>query len=171
MADVKIINGQAMDKVLQELDGKTSRRIVGKALKEGAKPILSTTQSSVPRRTGKLAASLKIISGTKNGIKFAKVSLGGKAYTGPTFYGWFQERGWHQGKRPRGKLREHALGYGMVRESAGPDRRRFFAGKHFMEKAFDADWENSLNVIMDTLGQEIAHVKTAQVKVQVQVTL
>ncbi len=91
---------------LKLLDAKVEKQYVRKALKAGAKEMLTSARANAPSITGNLRKSIKVRGGkSRKGLVSVIVGLGKKWFTGPVFYGAFVEFGHHIGKRALGSIR------------------------------------------------------------------
>jgi HK97 gp10 family phage protein len=96
MVDIEIKGLDEIEKRLKQLPQKVAKKVVRKAVREGAKPILKAAQSKVPVKTGALKKSLKV-----RAMK-AKLAKGGAGvhvgvsdqwFKGDLFYGGMVEFG------------------------------------------------------------------------------
>lgn len=164
---VTIQGAKAIEEALSQIEIKTSKKILGDSLKEAVKPILEHARSLAPKRTGRTAAALKIfVSRRKKGVR-AKVGTNAKAYGGDEFYAYFQEHGFHLGKRSRKKQRKKGfLGF-LGKTEYAPDMRKWIEGKHFMERAFDSGWVKSMDVALNLVADKIQELKPTTMRIQV----
>jgi HK97 gp10 family phage protein len=124
---------------IRALPDDVRNKVLKRAAREAMKPALAVARRNSPKKTGLLRKSLK--------SKAQRNKLRGWVgqiietregwFGGETFYGAFQEFGWHVGKR-RNSLRSRGEWGGI----GGPqDNRKFVEGKHFVEKTFDTEKE------------------------------
>jgi hypothetical protein len=118
-AHITIRGLDEVSKALKRMDKPAAVRLVRKGFRRALIPVRDATAAAAPKRTGALAADVKILSGrTRKGILAMRVVIGKGSYKGDRFYGGFQEFGWRLGSRKR-----------------GPDRPKI-EGKWFMHGAF-----------------------------------
>jgi HK97 gp10 family phage protein len=88
---VKLTGFEELKQGLGQLPEKVAKKVARKAMKKAGEPLLQETQSTAPRITGALAESLrlKVSFSGKYGRFRARIQIGQKDFTGPTFYGSF----------------------------------------------------------------------------------
>jgi HK97 gp10 family phage protein len=132
-----IQGGAQIDAALKELEAKTAKSYVRKALRAGAKPILQAARANAPVDKGITKKSIKVRSGgTRRGIISVIIGLGKKWFAGPVWYGSFQEFGFHIGSRKKSV-------------------RRKVPGKHFIEHAYDTQKEAATDAMMGSLREQL----------------
>ena len=114
----------------KELPNKYVKAALRKGMRAGQKILTAASKANAPVATGRLQANIKTRAGkrSRKGVVMATV-LGEGFYQGKTFYGAFQEFGWHAGKRTAAMQRAQRHGL------SGAGGRKHIEGKHFMEKA------------------------------------
>jgi HK97 gp10 family phage protein len=97
---VTLEGGAALERKLKALDDKVSKKIVTKALRAGAKIILTAAKTAAPKRLGLLKKSLKVRAAKrkKGNIRFVVQTAYGD-FKGETFYSAFLEYGHLAGSR------------------------------------------------------------------------
>jgi len=146
---ISLEGAKELEKALTALDAKVSRKIAGKALRAGAKPIEQEAKRIAPVKTGALRDAIKIVPGkNKKDYKSVKVAVGGKWFTGDQFYAAFQEFGWKTGKR--------GARANMKRERDGLQPRTQIEGRHYMEAAYAAKATEAVDAIIRELAMGIA---------------
>ena len=118
---VTIAGTRELAKLLKSLPENEVKKAIRKGTRAGSKVIARVAARRAPRKTGALARSIKVRAMKRRRNRVGTVVVAGnKTFTGDTFYGGFQEFGWHIGKR---------------RTSNGTGSRRFREGEHFFERA------------------------------------
>ena len=118
---VTIAGTRELAAVLKSIPEKEAAKAIRKGTRAGQKAIARVAKRRAPKRTGAMARAVKVRAMKRRRHRFGHVVVvGDKTFTGDTFYGGFQEFGWHVGKR---------------RTSNGTGQRRFIEGEHFMERA------------------------------------
>jgi len=99
--DITLIGEKELQRKFKGLPGKLQRKIVRAAMKKAIEPVLQDAQSKAPVLTGKLKASLKVMSSNKYGKITTSVVTGEGFFKGDQFYGAFVELGTkHQPAKP-----------------------------------------------------------------------
>lgn len=152
---------------LMALETKIRKKVLGPALRKGAKIVLREEKATAPRRTGALAKDFKVrAAGTRASRKFrvsVEVKTAGGAYKGDRFYGAFPELGWKTGPRNwRGRKRF------IFKTDDGRfttlTRRRQIPGRHFTQHAFDAKAQAAQAAIVAELKAGIERVAATNAK-------
>lgn len=141
---------------LKDLEPRMRRLAITRSMRAALKPVLATARQMAPKKTEKLRKNIKLKMWKRSRSKEAKrnpkigmsIQVGDGWYKGDTFYGAFQEFGWHTGKRTN-----------AIRRRRGTDTRRWIEGKHFMEQTFDIMGEHALRVMYSQMPTEIAKLK------------
>ena len=60
MVDISVLGDKKLMRQLRRLAGPAQKKVVRKALREGGRPVLASTQAKVPVKTGALKNSLKL---------------------------------------------------------------------------------------------------------------
>jgi len=129
----------ALEKKLNLLDAKVSRKIVSRALRAGAKVILDKAKQLAPRgKSGKLYKSLKVRAGKrkKGVIRFVVQTKDGD-FKGETFYGAFIEFGHKAGSRKLG------------------NSRKSIPAKPYLGPAFDSKKDEALDIMLGVIRHEL----------------
>lgn len=110
----KLTGDKALDAKFAALPGAMQKRILRDALRPAAKVILEASKRGVPRRTGRMAASLKVKAGKRsrkrpNAVTFVVQTAEGD-FKGETYYAAFLEYGHRAGPRALGTKRRHIEG-------------------------------------------------------------
>jgi HK97 gp10 family phage protein len=127
-----------LDKRLGELESKLATKILDKALRKAAKPILDAAKAGAPVESGTLIKSIKIRKGkAKRGLRSVIVGVGDKWFLGDEFYAAFVEFGHLQGSRKLGNTRKK------------------IPGEHFIEYAYDEQKAAATQLLIQTLGELI----------------
>lgn len=83
MIDIQIKGGKELDAFLAQFPLKVQRQVLRNALRRGANVIRDEARLLAPKKTGKMAKSIKTDTRTENGLPVARVRLKGKgAYRG-----------------------------------------------------------------------------------------
>src|SRR4051812_7641403 len=98
-----IEGGVELDQALTELEAKTATKYIRSAGRDAMKLVQQQAKATAPSRSGFLRTQIKIISRAKKGIISIAVSISKRAFVSRAFYGWFQEAGYHIGRRVRRK--------------------------------------------------------------------
>jgi len=94
MADSKLLGARALRKALNDMPAALERKVVGRALKEGALIQKHAAQARVPVRSGALKKHIGIKSSRRRGSAKARVAVFRKRGSKPDpFYASFVERG------------------------------------------------------------------------------
>lgn len=125
MADgvvIKLVGDRKLIRKLERLEKKDARRAIRRGSRAGIKIVTAAVKAAAPvGATGQLRKAIRTRAAKRSRRFIGAVTRLGEGYfKGETFYGSFQEFGWHSGKR-RGKGK--------------PDNRKWIEGKHFMEEA------------------------------------
>lgn len=125
-----------LDAALGRLDAKVAKSIGRKSLRPAIKPIQKAAKANAPVLTGALRQSIKVRTvKSRNRSRIAvqittsdKTTKAGKRslYIGEQFYGAFVE-------------------FGTER----------MEGRHFMEEAFEKNWDDALRIVKQQLGTRI----------------
>ena len=119
--EITLPGAQAIIDHLTGLGGRVAKKVVGQALRAGAKVVHEAAVASVPRRSGTFAGSLRVRSmRRRRGGVGMQVRTQEGWYRGDAFYGAFVEFGHKVGRRPT---------------TGGADARRAIPGRHDIEKA------------------------------------
>lgn len=136
----EVLGAKELDKALGDLDVKVATKVLDKALRKAAKPLLDAARDMAPERTGALKRSIKVRKGkSRNGLRSVVIGVGDKWFLGDEFYAAFQEFGHKQGSR---KLAN----------------REQVPGEHFIEHAYDEQKEAAANALIATLRALIEKV-------------
>lgn len=136
---------EELGKKLAALDAWVESDVLKQGCKNGAQLIADAAKALAPRKTGKLAAAIKVRAGRKSNNSVAYLASVGKGWnTGTTFYGAFQEFGWKSGPRT-----SHA------KNAAAHDTRRQNPGEHFMQYAAEEKGPEALAQFVQTVSAAI----------------
>lgn len=124
------------------LGKKLANKIIKRETRPFSKMITAKAQSNAPVKTGRLRKSIKtrvVKNSKKSKLKIIGTSTitGEGFFKGDTYYGGFQEFGWHVGSRSLG------------------DDRRFVEGKHYMKKAVDELGPSSLRGAANSIAKAL----------------
>jgi HK97 gp10 family phage protein len=148
---VQVQGAKELEAKMKALPEKVSKKLAKKALREGCKILQKQAKSNVPVRTGLTKKNIRIKVGkAQKGSVAVMVTIGKKMFQGKAFYAAFQEFGWFTGKRLRGHKTKAS--YEAASHAAG---RKAVAGKHFMEKAYDAKHDEAAQKAEDSLRDQI----------------
>lgn len=91
---VKVLGLAELEQALDQLTPKIAKNVARAALREAAKPVLEEARRLVPKRSGKLAETLRITTAMRNGVPkaFVKVGPSGKKNR-EVYYARFVEYG------------------------------------------------------------------------------
>ena len=168
-AQVLIVTGtEELNVKLAKLAGKDAKAAIRKASRVALKPVAEAAKSNAPRKTGRLARSVKVKAITRSRSRVGSrvtTSGDGNAFSGETYYGGFQEYGWKAGRRTRNA----DLGMDPTRwarrnaaQKAEATRRnnsrRSIAGTQFMKRAADAKKEIALQIYRTELARLIVEL-------------
>lgn len=123
---IELVGDRELIRKLRHLETVVARKAIRKGLRAGAKIITAEARRQAPvGESRKLRRAIKTRAAKRSRRYIGVVTqLGAGDFMGETFYGAFQEFGWHIGKRRGGKkTRRQARG------------RRFRKGVHFIERA------------------------------------
>lgn len=160
-----------LEKRLKALDTSqpagTGLKIVKAGLREGAKVIQAESKALAPKRSGKLAESIRVKAGRKSKKRtttsmLITTSSKDKAFTDDQYYGGFQNFGYEKVNTYRGaRGRIYS-----VKRGAGPTTK--VPGLHFMEKAAKAATSAAIEKMAETIGKKIDNLfkKTSKQKDQ-----
>lgn len=117
----KLTGDKALDAKFAALPGAMQKRILRDALRPAAKLVLEAAKRSVPRRTGRMAGSLKVRAGKRsrkrpNAVTFIVQTAEGD-FKGATYYAAFLEYGHRAGPRPLGTKRRHIEGKRYIKRA------------------------------------------------------
>lgn len=152
-----------LQKTLDELPRKVSKRIANKAMMAGSEVVLARAEQLVPVKTGFLRDSLIIRPGKRrrNMVRFIVGTLDDN-YQGDTFYAAFVEFGHRIGKRKlrkRKKIGELARNKHRRGRAKGiysvEDERAMVLPKKYLEPAFDQSKGAAVQAIIETTSAEI----------------
>ena len=131
--DISVIGDKALQKSLRELGApKYQRKVVRKALREAAKPILRSAREKVPSDTGKLRKGLRIRAAKSRRGRFGiRVMTPPRAYLG---------------------IDPEAKGYYPAHVELGTRR---MAARPYLRPAFDENREKSLGLFARELRKAI----------------
>lgn len=121
-----------------DLETKVARKILRQGLRAGAKVVQTAARAEAPRRTGLMAANIKIRgSRGRNGSVAFRVGGSAKDFKGKAkeqrpFYMDFVEGGHFAGPRKLG------------------DKRKFVPGNHFLTRAYEASREAAVAAVAAT---------------------
>jgi HK97 gp10 family phage protein len=136
---------------LKALEGPTGLKIVRSSLRPGAKLMQQQAKADAPKRTGKLANSIKVKSGgTRKGVVKVLVvtSENDSLYRGETFYGAFQEFGYN--KVP------YTLVDGKIRsQPKGTEPLTPVEGRHFLQHAAEQQGQAAVDAFTEEAGKRI----------------
>ena len=123
------------------------KKALMKAARIAMKPLHAKARSSAPKgETGQLRKSIKLKAMKKNrrGVVGIAVATSDGFFQGKTFYGGFQEFGWHSGKRTT-----------AIRNKTVPDDRKWNEGKHFIEQAYQGGKEQAARTFNSELSAQL----------------
>lgn len=152
--DLGSIEIKGLDKLtaqLAELPKKTQGQIARPALRAGAKLIQQAAVADAPRKTGLLAKSIKVRAAKRSRKRTGPAVLVTTGQ-GDSYYAFFEEYGWHVGKRSATLRRAYKIN---KRKAFAGDKRRMIEGKHFMQRAFDSTKDQAAAVIERQLAAGI----------------
>jgi HK97 gp10 family phage protein len=134
---VTLEGGAKLERKLKALDAKVSKKIVTKALRAGAKIILTAAKAAAPKQSGTLKKSLKVRAGKrkKGTVRFVVQTATGD-FKGETYYAAFLEYGHKAGSR---KL----------------ENRKVIPAKPYLGPAFDSKKEEAAKAIADSMRHGI----------------
>lgn len=136
---------------LRQMAEKTVKQFIRKAEREALKPMLATARAGATERTGRMRRSIKIKGGRGSKTKIVvRIVIDAKAYVGAP-YGMFVNEGHFTGKRPAG-LKGSAV---KLRSLSATSGRRFIAGKHFMQQAFESKRATAVEIFVTKLTDSI----------------
>ena len=138
--NITLPGAQAIIDHLTGLGGRVAKKVVGQALRAGAKVVHEAAVASVPRRSGTFAGSLRVRSMRRRGGVGMRVRTQEGWYRGDAFYGAFVEFGHKVGRRPT---------------TGSADARRVIPGRHDIEKAAERVAPAATDAIADTLAAGI----------------
>lgn len=146
---VKIENADRIIAALDKVTKKVQRKVISAGCRAGAKLIQTNAKTRAPRKSGLLAKAIRVRVSKRVGNRKKKrgevavnAQIGKGDFKGETFYGAFQEFGWHSGKR---------AGKQHLKKGGIEDQRKFIAGKHFMEQAYKAQASSALSAMSRTI--------------------
>jgi HK97 gp10 family phage protein len=122
----KVLGAPAIEKVLAELPKKIGEKVLVKALRAGARPIVRAAKQRVPVRTGKLKKSITVRKATQKQRRKG---------TGIVLIGF---------RKPTSAI-AHLVEFGTSKASAQP----------FMRPAIDEKGRDAIQTIGEKLGKEI----------------
>lgn len=95
MINVTVIGAAELEKKLMSFEPKLARKVIRKALREAAKPVLAAAKANVPVDEGDLKKSLKVkaLKKRKKGTYTIQVATSDGWFKGDQFYGAFLEFG------------------------------------------------------------------------------
>lgn len=79
MSEVRVKGLKELNSFLQQLPAKLEANVLRGALREGAKVVQADAKARVPKDTGRIAESIRVTTGLKNGRVTAKVLAGGRS--------------------------------------------------------------------------------------------
>ena len=134
--------------MLAGLASEVQAKILRKALREGAMPIVTAAEENAPVRRGKLIQSLQVLPARNIDANTISVPIGpaGGWFKGDVYYAGFQEWGYTTGvkhnKNPKlkGQKRRRRTKQQMQEAYASVG---YHQGQHFMTKAFDEHAEEA----------------------------
>lgn len=139
-------------KRLRELQPKLQKRGLTKAARLAMKPMHAKAKSSAPKESGTLRKSIKLRAMKRSRVRVGMhISTSESMFEGKTFYGAFQEFGWHVGKRDN-KLRSRGKWSGIGTEL---DKRKFIPGKHFIEETYQNGKEKAARQFVDETEKQL----------------
>lgn len=117
-----VIEGlEALQAGLNKLELFAEKTVLKDALKEGAKVVADEAKTLAPVKSGQLQRAIRVRAGrSRRGVMSVLASVGKKWFSGETFYGAFQEFGWHSGKRSNSFAAQHKR---IVRQLRTESRR------------------------------------------------
>lgn len=138
---IEIRGLEQLRKKLDKLGAAGVKKAMRPALRAGQKIMTKAAQAAAPVRTGLVKRNIKTRAMRRSRKHFGmRTVLGEGFYKGKTFYGAFQEFGWHPGKRTAETK--------LAKKEGREDSRRFVPGKHFMEGAGKANARHVGDVII-----------------------
>lgn len=165
---IVLTGNEALNRKLQAVAGAKAKAIIRKAAREALRPAFQAARASAPRRTGKLARSVKLRAITRSRSRVGAritTSATDNQFSGKTYYGGFQEFGWKAGKRTSNAM----LGVGKNKKRTTDQKaeaqrrnaaRREVPGKHWLKKTADSHQQSTLVRYSDAI--ETGLVKLAQ---------
>jgi HK97 gp10 family phage protein len=128
-----------VERMLRGLEAGPGKKLVRASLRVGAKVISKAAKAGAPKRTRRLADSIRVRSGGTKGARISVLvatSETDSMFKGDTFYGAFQEFGWN--KAPTWHGRGDGQIHSRSRGTYGKGEATKMPGLHFMRKAADA---------------------------------
>jgi HK97 gp10 family phage protein len=153
---VNISGDKALLRRLKSLVPRARKQALTRSARVAMKPLLANAKSQAPSKSGVLRKAIKLRAMKRNrrGIVGIFVDMSEKRFQGDTYYGAFQEFGWHAGKRDK-SLRVRGKWSGV---GSAADKRKAIAGKHFMEQAFDTGRSGAEQVFKRQLWVEMDRI-------------
>ena len=149
---MKVTGAKEMEAKLRTMGKKAGNAYLKEALREAAKPVLSTMKSYAPKKSGVLERAIRIRAGRSGKGKVSVlVGPGRKFFTGKAYYAGFVNFGHFIGRRLAGKFSSKAK-YHEASVKAG---KKFVPGKHFVERAYDASKGAAEGIAVKKLGELI----------------
>jgi len=143
MNEIEITGIENVCDRMKELSDKAKGELGEKALQAGAEPIKAMAIALCPVKSGATKEAIAIHKGNaRDGQQSVVVGTSAKFFTGKVFYSAFVELGHYLGKRARIKF------FGKTTEN-----RTFIEPKPFMRPAYEANKEQSVKIITDTLKE------------------
>jgi HK97 gp10 family phage protein len=131
------------------------KKALTKAARVAMRPLLSSAKQKAPKKSGALRKSLKMRTMKRSRVKVGVyIATSDKFFQGETFYGAFQEFGWHTGKRAA-NLRTKGQWSGVGGEQ---DKRTMVPGKHFIEQAYLSGREGASDTFVTELGNQLDYI-------------
>ena len=128
---MRLSGAKELDRKLQRLPAKAEKKVWRQGLRAGAKVVQSAVKARSPRRSGRMASSVKVRAMKRSRNRIGILVQSGKGFfKGDDFYAGFQELGFHIGSRKLG------------------NKRRFVEGRHFFEEGFDISKQEALNATL-----------------------
>lgn len=145
--DTIIAGGRQLDDLLKTLAPKVQKNIMRAALRAGATVYRSKARELVPERLGALKKSIRISTGTKQGITTASVKAGNRK----TWYVQLVEYGTRAHKIKARNARALSIGGALVHEVDHPGA----APKPFMRPAADASHAEAVAAVSGKIRERL----------------
>lgn len=132
---VKITGAYSVEQALKDLEPKLAKKVLRKAVRQGAKILKEETEKEAPKKTGALAGSVKIKTRFKKSVISAQTVIGEGAFKGETWYA-------------------AAIEFGTSKMAPNP----------FMQRAFDAKKDEVARVTEAAIKQGIEDIASETAK-------
>lgn len=142
--DIKIEGYQQAIEVLKQFPQDLNKKMLGKALRQTAKPFLKTARDRAPRHSGTLAKMLRVVGLRRNRLRPSEVSVavkpvwsvGKKSGKINQYYGLFVHEGTAL-RKPRGKKTKVLRFYSHDGELVFTRTARGMKARPFIEEAYN----------------------------------